>query len=42
MMGTQVEPAQLFWEFRLNDHVPTEHMLRASTAFSILKAYDPT
>jgi transposase len=28
MMGMQVEPAQLFYEFRLEDHVPADHLLR--------------
>ena len=28
MMGIQTEPAQLFYEFCLDDHVPAEHLLR--------------
>jgi transposase len=28
MMGMQVEPALLFYDFRLDDHVPIDHMLR--------------
>lgn len=28
MMGMQVEAAQLFYEFRLDDHVPFDHLLR--------------
>ena len=27
IMGMQVEAAQLFYEFRLDDHVPTDHLL---------------
>ena len=33
MMGMQVEPAQLFYEFRLDDHVPTDHLLRRIDQF---------
>jgi len=28
MMGRQAEPEQLFYDFRLDDHVPTDHLLR--------------
>ena len=28
MMGTQAEPAQLFYDFCLEDHVPGDHLLR--------------
>ena len=28
MMGSQVAPAQLFYDFRLDDHVPDNHLLR--------------
>jgi hypothetical protein len=28
MMGMQVEPTLLFYDFRLDDHVPLDHMLR--------------
>ncbi len=28
MMGTQSAPAQLFYDFDLNEHVPANHMLR--------------
>ncbi len=33
MMGVQVEPAQLFYEFRLDDHVPSDHLLRRIDRF---------
>lgn len=33
MMGMQVEPAQLFYEFRLDDHVPADHLLRRIDLF---------
>ena len=33
MMGMQLEPAQLFYEFRLNDHVPADHLLRRINRF---------
>jgi transposase len=29
MMGTQETPAQLFYDFSLDDHVPSDHMLRS-------------
>ena len=28
MMGCQTAPAQLFYDFCLDDHVPTDHLLR--------------
>ena len=28
MMGRQSEPAQLFYDFCLEDHVPSDHLLR--------------
>ena len=28
MMGIQGTPAQLFYDFCLDDHVPVDHMLR--------------
>jgi transposase len=28
MMGCQAAPAQLFYDFSLDDHVPTDHLLR--------------
>ncbi len=33
MMGIQVEPAQLFYEFRFDDHVPADHLLRRIDRF---------
>ena len=33
MMGMQVEAAQLFYEFRLNDHVPADHLVRRIDRF---------
>jgi hypothetical protein len=33
MMGMQVEPAQLFYEFRLDDRVPADHLLRRINRF---------
>ena len=33
MMGTQVAPAQLFYEFCLDDHVPADHLLRRIDRF---------
>lgn len=38
MMGTQVEPAQLFYEFRLDDHVPWDHLLRRIDRFLDLES----
>lgn len=28
MMGCQAAPAQLFYDFSLDDHVPADHLLR--------------
>ncbi|MDZ4319137.1 MAG: transposase, partial [Phenylobacterium sp.] len=33
MMGTQSAPPQLFYDFRLDDHVPTDHLLRRIDQF---------
>ncbi|MCF1448986.1 hypothetical protein FS800_23530 [Agrobacterium vitis] len=33
MMGIQDEPAQLFYDFCLDDHVPGDHMLRGIDRF---------
>jgi len=33
MMGLQAEPAQLFYDFCLDDHVPGDHLLRAIDRF---------
>jgi transposase len=33
MMGTQVAPAQLFYDFCLDDHVPIDHLLRRIDRF---------
>ena len=33
MMGKQVEPEQLFYDFRLEDHVPASHLLRQIDVF---------
>ena len=33
MMGTQVAPAQLFYDFCLDDHVPADHLLRRIDRF---------
>lgn len=38
MMGIQVEAAQLFYEFRLDDHVPTDHLLRRIDRFLELES----
>ena len=38
MMGMQVEPAQLFYDFRLDDHVPTDHLLRRIERFLELES----
>lgn len=38
MMGMQVEPAQLFYEFRLDDHVPADHLLRRIDRFLNLES----
>jgi hypothetical protein len=28
MMGMQIEPAQPFYEFRVDDRIPADHLLR--------------
>ena len=33
MMGMQVEPVQLFYEFCLDDHVPADHLVRRIDRF---------
>ena len=33
MMGSQVAPAQLFYDFCLDDHVPDDHLLRSIDQF---------
>lgn len=33
MMGTQIDAAQSFYEFRLDDHVPADHLLRRIDRF---------
>ena len=33
MMGSQVAPAQLFYDFCLDDHVPDDHLLRRIDQF---------
>ena len=33
MMGRQAEPEQLFYDFRLDDHVPADHLLRKIDVF---------
>jgi hypothetical protein len=38
MMGMQVEPAQLFYAFRLDDHVPADHLLRGIDRFLELES----
>jgi hypothetical protein len=38
MMGMQTEPAPLFYEFRLDDHVPTDHLLRRIDRFLDLES----
>ena len=38
MMGMQVEAAQLFYEFRLDDHVPGDHLLRRIDQFLDLES----
>jgi hypothetical protein len=38
MMGMQVEAAQLFYEFRLSDHVPGDHLLRRIDRFPDLES----
>ncbi len=38
MMGMQVAPAQLFYDFCLDDHVPTDHLLRRIDRFLDLES----
>jgi len=38
MMGMQLEPVQLFYEFRLDDHVPADHLLRCIDRFVDLES----
>jgi transposase len=38
MMGMQIELAQLFYEFRLEDHVPADHLLRRIDLFLDLES----
>ena len=38
MMGMQIELAQLFYEFRLDDHVPADHLLRSIDQFLDLES----
>jgi transposase len=38
MMGTQVAPAQLFYDFCLDEHVPADHLLRGIDRFVDLEA----
>lgn len=38
MMGMPVEPAQLFYEFRLDDDVPPDHLLRRIDRFLDLES----
>jgi transposase len=38
MMGMQIELAQLFYEFRLDDHVPSDHLLRRIDRFLDLES----
>ena len=33
MMGTQAVPAQLFYDFCIEEHVPTDHLLRRIDQF---------
>jgi hypothetical protein len=33
MIGVQAEPARLFYDFRLDDHVPGDHLLRGIDRF---------
>ena len=34
MMGIQATPARLFYDFCLDDHVPSDHLLAALTGIS--------
>lgn len=38
MKGRQAEPEQLFYDFRLDDHVPTNHLLRQIDVFVDLES----
>ncbi len=38
MIGRQAEPDQLFYDFRLDDHVPGDHMLRRIDLFLDLES----
>ena len=38
MLGRQVEPAQLFYDFCIDDHVPADHMLRRIDLFLDLES----
>jgi hypothetical protein len=38
MMGTQAAPAQLFYDFCLDEHVPADHLLRRIDRFLDLEA----
>ncbi len=38
MMGSQAEPEQLFYDFRLDDHVPRNHLLRQTDVFVDLES----
>jgi hypothetical protein len=38
MMAMQVAPAQLFYDFRLDDHVPADHLLRRIDRFPDLES----
>jgi transposase len=38
MMGMQVAPAQLFYDFSLDDHVPADHLLRRIDCFLDLES----
>jgi transposase len=38
MMGFQTAPAQLFYDFCLDDHVPTDHLLRRIERFLDLES----
>ena len=41
MMGMQVAPAQLFYDFCLDDHVPADHLLRRIDHFLDLESVRP-
>ena len=38
MMGFQGTPARLFYDFCLDDHVPSDHLLRSIDGISTLMA----